>query len=124
MSQQQTEEEILIVDDGVGYLRDSEALLPTLKLPIHHVTAEEMQTSTGLVGVPMLLITRADGTIAYAGGYGEGSHQDVRILKELQEGRGVSKKTVVGCAVGRRLKRRMDPFHLKYETVAQSAMAR
>ena len=113
------EEEVTVVDDGIPYLPDSDRLLVLLQrdeFPVRHIRLEDLPRGAGLNGVPMLVVASPSGQIAYAGGYGT-PENDVKLLHSVRTGRRPELLPVIGCAVGRALQRKVDPFRLKYSDV-------
>lgn len=113
------EEEVTVIDDGTPYLPDSPRLLVQLQnaqIPVRHLRLEDLPRDAGLYGVPMLVVVSPPGRILYAGGYGT-PENDVKLLQRLRAGQHPAPLAVVGCAVGRTLQRKVDPFQVKYSTV-------
>ncbi len=110
-------EQVVLVDDGQAYLPDTADLLNSLKkagFSVVHVAYDELVTTTGVRGVPLLLVSSPLGNVAYLGGYGAAGDQDEGILHQVRSGSVVPPLPVLGCAVGKRTKRSSDPFRLKY----------
>jgi hypothetical protein len=110
------EEEVLAVDGGEPYLAGSAALLEKLSQAgflVNHVAASAIPADTGLNGVPLLAVASPGRQTVYVGGYGSGGDQDGVILRELMAGRKAEPFAAIGCAVGSRLRRAVDPFQLK-----------
>ncbi len=110
------EEEILMIDDRAAYLPGSAELLERLQrsgLPVLHIPVEQVPGEIGLQGVPLLVVASPDGRVVYTGGYGPGGDQAPALLRQARSGEAPSPLPLVGCAVGFRLKRQTDPFHLK-----------
>jgi len=110
-------EQVVLVDDQEPLLPGSSELISQLKvrgfLP-KRVAVRDIPPSVGLRGVPLLVIASPEDRIAYIGGYGDHSDQDVSIMQKVRSGASASPLPIVGCAVGRSLRRSVDPFHLKY----------
>jgi hypothetical protein len=70
--------------------------------------------SFGVKGVPLLIFISPKDEVVYMGGYGAGSYMDASIWSRLQAGIVVSPLPILGCAVGRGLKRELDPLSWKY----------
>jgi hypothetical protein len=68
----------------------------------------------GLKGVPLLIFISPQDEVTYIGGYGVGSYKDASIWSQLQAGTVPPSLPVFGCAVGRGLKREVDPLFWKY----------
>jgi hypothetical protein len=110
-------EQIVVIDGQESYLPGSEQLLAQLGragFPITHLRAEDMPPDAGLHGVPVLAIANPIGQVAYLGGYGSAGDQDGAILQQVQMGHAPKPLAIVGCAVGNGLRRKADPFHIKY----------
>jgi hypothetical protein len=80
---------------------------------VRTIRAEELQ-ALGVKGAPLLIFISPQGEVVYTGGYGAGSYQDASIWSRLQTGALVPPLPVLGCAVGRGLKRQLDPLSWKY----------
>ena len=110
-------ETVVLVEDGTPYLEGSDGMLSELEhagMQVEHMSADFLNASFGLHGVPLLLIAGPDGSVVYSGGYGEHSDGDVTAWDETRSGRTPHRFAVVGCAVGRHLQQRFDPARLKY----------
>ncbi len=68
----------------------------------------------GVKGAPLLIFISPQDEVVYTGGYGAGSYKDASIWSQLQAGAVVSPLPVLGCAVGRGLKHKVDPLSWKY----------
>jgi hypothetical protein len=116
-------EEIVLVDGGEDYLEGSAALVQRLDragFRVTHVRADSISPDTGLHGVPLLVLARPDGSVAYMGGYGAGSDRDGALLEQAKAGGALKRLGIVGCAVGARLRGAADPLRLKYAPTDQS----
>jgi hypothetical protein len=78
------------------------------------VDPQLIEPHSGLRGVPLLLFVSPQNQIAYLGGYGAAGDQDETIFHQLRAGLKPVALPMIGCAVGSRLQRRLDPLHLKY----------
>jgi len=110
-------EEIVIVDGQEPYLPGSAELLTRLAkegFAVNHIEAASLPPAAGLRGVPLLVLAGPEGSVRYSGGYGGNGDQDAVLLREIEAGHEIKPLAVVGCAVGSRLRRSADPFHLKY----------
>jgi hypothetical protein len=110
-------EQILVVDGEEDYLPGSHMLLARLDhegFAVTHVAAKDIPQTAGLYGVPLLVLASPGNKIAYMGGYGARGDQDGNILQQIRFGKTPEVLAVRGCAVGERLRRKADPFHLKY----------
>lgn len=113
------EEEVTVIDDGTPYLPESPQLLLAVQrdgFPVRHLRLEDLPRDARLYGVPMLVVASPSGQIAYAGGYGT-PENDVNLLRSAHAGRRTAALPLLGCAVGRALQRKADPFQVKYPTL-------
>jgi len=111
------EEEIVVVDGDAPYLPGSSLLLAGLEgegFTVSHIAAKDLPQETGLHGVPLLVFASPANKIAYVGGYGSTEDRDGEIFEQIRSGHAPKAFAVLGCAVGRGLRRNADPFHLKY----------
>ncbi len=111
------EEHLLVIDDDTPYLPESNSLLQRLQqygFTVRHIAANEIPDDVELRGVPLLLFVSPEGNIRYSGGYGSHYDQDVSLFEQVRSGQSPRPLSLLGCAVGNRLKRKADPFHLKY----------
>lgn len=111
------DEQILVIDDDSPYLPESSGLLQRLRqqgFSVTHIAAKDIPGNVELRGVPLLLFVSPEGHLRYAGGYGSHYDQDLPILRQIRSGKSPRPLTLLGCAVGNRLKRKADPFRLKY----------
>jgi hypothetical protein len=110
-------EEIVMIDGSLPYLADSPALLARLAAAhflIRHIVEQDVPLDSGLHGVPLLVFVSPQHQIAYLGGYGAAGDQDETLYHQLRAGLKPAPLPMIGCAVGSRLQRRLDPLHLKY----------
>lgn len=110
-------EQIVMIDGSLPYLEDSQALLARLTAAhflVKHIAEQNVPLDSGLRGVPLLLVVSPQNQIAYMGGYGAAGDQDETIFHQLRAGLKPVALPMIGCAVGSRLQRRLDPLHLKY----------
>jgi hypothetical protein len=112
-------EELLMVEDTAPDTDATEATLKALRtrgFQVFRASAKDLFQAYGLRGVPLLVIVAPHGKVMYMGGYGPGRDrpQDAEILRRVRMGENPESFPVVGCAVGSRLKHRMDPLGLKY----------
>lgn len=110
-------EQLVLVDDQEPPLAGSSELISQLEVrgfSPKRVAVRDIPPGVGLRGVPLLVIASPEGRIAYIGGYGSRGDQDVSIMQKVRSGATASALPIVGCAVGRSLRRSVDPFHLKY----------
>lgn len=111
------DEQIILIDEPEADLPESPALVGALKqqgFRIHRVAGRDIPPSIGLRGVPLLVIASPDSDIAYIGGYGVSGDQDGTLLEQARSKHRPDPLPLLGCAVGARLGRRADPFHLKF----------
>jgi len=111
------QEQILVIDGEENYLPGSGDLLARLDqkgFPIMHIAAKDIPRNAGLRGIPLLIFASPGGKVAYIGGYGSNGDQDGEILRRIRSGQAPKPLAVLGCAIGGRLRRDADPFHLKY----------
>ena len=110
-------EQILVVDGNEPYLPESADLLGRLAatgFQVTHIRASNVPAAVGLHGLPLLMLATAEGRVRYKGGYGMNGDQDAAILRQVIVGRAPRALAVLGCAVGAELRRKADPFGLKY----------
>ena len=110
-------EQIIFIDGPEPYLAESSGLLDHLHhqgFSVKHIAEANVPLDSGLGGVPLLVVTSPSGQVVYAGGYGSSSAQDSSLLQQIRFGHPPKALPVVGCAIGSRLRRQIDPFHLKY----------
>ncbi len=87
---------------------------------ITDISEENIARHYQLHGVPWLILQQPGGKIRYAGGYSaeprpEAEYQDLAIWEALKAGIQPQPLPAYGCAVTAQLKRRIDPFGLKYQ---------
>jgi hypothetical protein len=111
------DEQMILVDGPDGDLPESAALVDALRqqgFRIHRIASRDIPRDAGLRGVPLLVIASPDSDIAYMGGYGVSGDQDGTLLEQARSKHRPDPLPLLGCAVGARLGRRADPFHLKF----------
>lgn len=85
---------------------------------LSNVTPIELKRKYALEAAPLLIITNAQGAIAYMGGYTTQKQgldvRDVALIDDSLRGKGTYELPLLGCAVSRALQRVLDPFALKY----------
>jgi hypothetical protein len=111
------QEQILMVDSEEPELPETGTLLARLRLegfPVTHIAAINIPADIGLNGLPLLVLASPEKKVAYLGGYGTRGDQDGRIFRQIRSGETPQTLAVIGCAVGSRLRRKVDPLHLKY----------
>lgn len=87
---------------------------------VRAMSTEQFAEQLGIVAAPQLIIVSPQGYVRYAGGYTpvrdpRSGYQDVSIWRRLAAGQDVPALPAYGCAIGKRLQRRLDPLGLKYE---------
>jgi hypothetical protein len=110
-------EEIVLVDGPERYLAGSTALARGLEVEgfrVSHINAKDVPEDSGLRGVPLLVFSSPSNKVAYIGGYGPTGDGDKAVYEQLRKGDKAEALPVRGCAIGERLRRRADPFRLKY----------
>jgi hypothetical protein len=115
------DEQILLIDlENTGpetYLPGSSNLIAQLKqsgFSISHLSAASIPQDANLHGVPLLVLISPANKIAYQGGYGPNSDQDTYLLTAVTQNTPTKPLPILGCAIGARLRRTLDPLHLKY----------
>lgn len=82
------------------------------------VTPEGLMERYGIESAPLLVVTRADGTILYSGGYTSRKqgldYQDTDAINSALAGNVMEGLPPYGCAVSKRLQDMIDPLSLKY----------
>lgn len=71
----------------------------------------------GIVAAPSLVVFRPDGTSAYRGAYAPRPQMepiDLELLARARAGADLEAMPILGCAVSRGLRDRLDPLRLKY----------
>lgn len=110
-------EQVVIIDGGEAYLPGTAQEMTALQqsgFKLRHIADEEMPVYFGLHGVPLLVVTAPGGSVVYLGGYGTAEDGYEEIFRKVRSGVKVAPLPVVGCAIGRRNRRSVDPFRLKY----------
>lgn len=117
------EEQIFLVDGGEPYLPDTDKVLTSLRsagFPITHIADRDIPSNARFRAVPLLMVVSPEGGVAYLGGYGSAGDKDEDILDRVRAGSSVTSLPVIGCAVGNRIRKVSDPFHLKYMAANQA----
>lgn len=107
------QEKIILVE---GSLPHEEKLLQA-GIEIEKITPEELKSKYGLESAPQFFVLNREGKTLYAGGYKkyeETDFRDIEIFEGLKQGRSIASYPVFGCAFGKKLKDKMDPFKFKY----------
>jgi hypothetical protein len=110
-------EQILVIDGQEPGLPGSNLLLGSLAgagFAITHIRVEKLPPTWGVHGVPLLVLASPEGEVVYAGGYGVSNDQDGVILTQVRAGEKPQPFPIIGCALGTELRRRADPFGMKY----------
>jgi hypothetical protein len=110
-------EQIVLVDGPEDYLPGSAALALALEaegFKVSHIAAKDIPEDSGLKGVPLLVFSSPDRKVAYIGGYGATGDGDKVIYEQIRQGAKPRTLPVRGCAIGDRIRRKADPFRLKY----------
>jgi len=110
-------EEIVLVDGPERYLPGSADLVNGLEAEgfrVNHINAQDVPADSGLRGVPLLVFSAPGNNVAYIGGYGATGDGDNAIYDRIRHGNKVEVLPVRGCAIGERIRRKADPFRLKY----------
>jgi hypothetical protein len=68
----------------------------------------------GVTGVPLLVILSPSGKAVYMGGYGAGGYRDAELWTKIRSGLEPPALPVLGCAVSKDLRNRIDPLGWKY----------
>lgn len=107
-----TEEQILLVDgDPVRA-----AALRALGFDVVLLDETRLEREHGIVSVPSLVVFRPDGTVAYRGAYAPRPQMDpvdTTLLARAREGEAIDSLPILGCAVSRALRERLDPLGLE-----------
>jgi hypothetical protein len=112
-SRRDADERVLLVDGD-------DATATRLRARGFAVEQDDAQTLSqrhDIEAVPLLVIVRPDGTVAYRGGHTPRPQMapvDLTLLDEVRHGAVPRPLAVFGCAVARDLQRRLDPMGLKY----------
>lgn len=109
-------EQVVLVDAPHDYTPARD--LARRGFSIRESGAENLTGAYGVRGVPLLEFVSPDGRVAWRGGYGAGAYRDAEVWSRLRSGQAPPTLAVYGCAVGERLKRRSDPFSLKYALIS------
>ncbi|MGC4086712.1 MAG: hypothetical protein QM756_02215 [Polyangiaceae bacterium] len=106
-------EEVVLL---VGDLPQQERLLAGSGYTVHHVQGAELETRFHIEAAPLLVVTDARGRVQYAGGYQKfkgGVSVEQSILDGAASGDALARLPVLGCAVSKRLRGKIDPLGLK-----------
>jgi len=86
--------------------------------PVHVMNPETVAERYHIAGAPWLVFVSPGGDVRYQGGYtpahARSDYQDQQIWAELASGRNAEPLPVLGCALGKRLQRKLDPLGIKY----------
>ena len=110
----QLTEVVLVVDDARRE-GPQDAPLRAAGYRVVVVSPEQLRTQYGLEAVPVFVVARPDGALAYVGGYSR--HQstrfaDVAIVTDVMRAAEVTTLPVFGCPTSKRLATAMDPLGL------------
>lgn len=82
------------------------------------VKPDALMERYGVESAPLLVVTRADGTILYSGGYTKRKqgldYRDTEVISNALVGKVLDGLPPYGCAVSERLQNIIDPLSLKY----------
>lgn len=107
------DERVILVDAAAGHA----AVIARYGFVVEEIAGDELAARFGVPAVPTLVATRADGSVAYVGGYTE-RKQGARIetddiLDEVLAGGAPAALPVLGCAVSSSLAQAADPWGLR-----------
>jgi hypothetical protein len=84
---------------------------------LERISRSELERRFHIVGVPLLAIAARDGTVEYLGGYTDQKQgpviRDRELIANTSAGRSQPALPLLGCALARGLRRRVDPLGLK-----------
>ena len=105
----------------IGRAQQLAAQLSAAGYSVRSVENEEALKEDGVEGAPWLLLYSASGDLAYSGGYAKGRPgttgtvlEDLSLMSAVERGEHPGALPAYGCATSRELRRRLDPFGLKY----------
>jgi hypothetical protein len=110
-------EQVLIVEGDESILAGSDELSASLAeqgFSVTRIAAKNLPTNTNLRGVPLLVVASPKNEIVYSGGYGSRGDEDGAVFQRVRTGARMNALPILGCAVGRRIRRQADPIGLKY----------
>ena len=87
---------------------------------VQDLRTAELKEKYGIEGVPWLVIFSPAGEALYSGGYNDhpiSKHtriRDLELFAQAKNGQAPAPLPAYGCATSERLKRLLDPLHLKY----------
>jgi hypothetical protein len=109
------------VNEHIVLAGSDAALANRLRLagfPVEIMSPETVATHYHIAGAPWLVFVSPQGDVRYQGGYtpahARNNYQDEQIWSDLRSGRTADSLPVLGCALGKRLQRTLDPLGLKY----------
>lgn len=112
----QSEELALIVDDE-GRAAAEDQRLRDRGYRVRVITPWQLRQDFDLEAAPVLVIARADGQLAYVGGYTRhkqgAAFEDLEILAALRQADAPATLPVFGCPTSERLARAFDPLGLR-----------
>lgn len=86
--------------------------------PVRSIDPETVAEHYHVAGAPWLVFVSPAGDVRYQGGYtpahARNDYQDQHVWAAVSNGRRVEPLPVLGCALGKRLQRSLDPLGLKY----------
>ena len=98
-----------------------DALSRRLKLagfPVRNIDPETVFSKYHVAAAPWLILVSPAGDVQYQGGYtpahARNNYQDQQVWADLANGRPVEPLPVLGCALGKRVQRSIDPLGIKY----------
>lgn len=86
--------------------------------PVRTMDPEVIANRYHVAGAPWLVFVSPAGDVRYQGGYtpahARNDYRDEQVWASLSSGGSVAPLPVLGCALGKRLQRTLDPLGLKY----------
>lgn len=86
--------------------------------PVRSMNPEIIADRYHVAGAPWLMFVSPQGDLRYQGGYtpahARNDYHDQQVWADLSSGRAVEPLPVLGCALGKRLQRTLDPLRIKY----------
>ena len=113
-------EKVLFLGPNKPYIDE----LKASGFPVESYLEEEFKNFTGMIsGVPLLVIHDDQKNVKYAGGYSSTMlnsttrYQDKEIFKRIRNSKKYQELPAIGCAVGSKIIKLIDPLGLKYSGV-------
>lgn len=110
------DEVVVIVDDDAAAAAD-DAALAGAGFRVVVITPAALRERFHIEAVPLLVIARPGGDLAYVGGYNRhkqsAAYEDLAILRELRATHSREPLPVFGCATSKRLAAAFDPLGLR-----------